>query len=445
MTSATITTDGLQALRELEAARERTLALTAFDEAELTRQHSPLMSPLVWDLAHIGQQEEHFLLQELAWASRPTDTVFRPEIAALYDAFRHPRASRVRLPLLDAPAAREHVRRVRERVTDALTSGDPLAADWGPRGGAFVASLVTQHELQHIETMLATHQLRAGAALLTGMPLPSGRPVRGGRGDAVLIPEGPALIGADAEHEPGSLDNERPRHAVALDAFRIGRVPVTNAEWLEFMADGGYREPRWWDAAGWAHCRHSELQAPLFWSPDGAGGWTRRRFGAVEAVPPGEPVQHVDFHEAQAFSRWAGARLPTEQEWEKAAAGVPNQLAHRKWPWGQQPPDARRANLGGAALRPAPAGAYPRGASAYGVEQLIGDVWEWTSSPLAPWPGFAPMIYDNYSAPFFGPDYRVLRGGSWATGPAAARTAFRNWDLPIRRQIFSGLRLAWDA
>jgi iron(II)-dependent oxidoreductase len=447
-TTVTATATGLHVLQELEAARMRTLALTAFDEAELTRQHSPLMSPLVWDLAHIGQQEEHFLLQEVAWKGQrhqPRAAVFRPEIAALYDAFRHPRASRIQLPLLDARAAREHLRRIRGRVTDLLTGSDPLALDWGPRGGAFVASLVIQHELQHVETMLATHQLRSGAALLAGAPLPSGRPVRGGWGDAVLIPEGPALIGAGAEHEPGSLDNERPRYAVALDAFRIGRVPVTNAEWLEFIADGGYREQRWWDAEGWVHRRRHQLQAPLFWSPDGAGGWTRRRFGALAEVAPGEPVQHVDFHEAQAFSRWAGARLPTEQEWEKAAAGVPNQRVHRSWPWGPQPPDSQRANLGGAALGPAPVGAYPDGASAYGVEQLIGDVWEWTSSPLSPWPGFRPMIYDNYSAPFFGPDYRVLRGGSWATGPAAVRTSFRNWDLPIRRQIFTGLRLAWDA
>ncbi|HEX4015351.1 MAG TPA: ergothioneine biosynthesis protein EgtB [Frankiaceae bacterium] len=445
MISATATTDTVQALRELEAARERTLALTAFDEAELTRQHSPLMSPLVWDLAHIGQQEEHFLLQEVPWTGTASEPVFRPEIAALYDAFRHPRASRIELPLLDAAAAREHLRRVRGRVGELLTGNDALAADRGPRGGAFVASLVAQHELQHIETMLATHQLRSGAALLTGTELPTGRAVRGGIADAVLIAEGPALIGADAEHELSSLDNERPRHAVAMGAFRLGRVPVTNAEWLEFIADGGYAEARWWGDDGWAHRTLNQLQAPLFWSPDGAGGWTRRRFSSEEPVPQGEPVQHVDFHEAQAFSRWAGARLPTEQEWEKAAAGVPNQLAHRSWPWGQQPPAGHLANLGGAALRPAPAGAYPQGASAYGVEQLIGDVWEWTSSTLSPWPGFRPMIYDNYSAPFFGPDYRVLRGGSWATGPAAVRTSFRNWDLPIRRQIFSGLRLAWDA
>jgi gamma-glutamyl hercynylcysteine S-oxide synthase len=438
--------DTLQTVvQALESAREHTLGLTAFDEPELTRQHSPLMSPLVWDLAHIGQQEEHFLLQRLAWRAAPREPVFHPDVAALYDAFTHHRASRIRLPLLDAATSRGHLTRIRERVLELLAGADPLARDPGPRGGGFVAALVAQHELQHVETMLATHQLRTGVPLLAGQPLPAGRPVRGGLADSLLVPAGPALIGVDSVDVPGSLDNERPQHTVQLPAFRIGRVPVTNAEWLAFVADGGYQEPRWWSAGGWEHRTREQLRAPLFLSPDGAGGWVRRRFGVTESVPPHEPVQHIDFHEAQAYARWAGARLPSEHEWEKAAAGDPEQLTHRSWPWGEGSSGSPPANLGGHALRPAPAGAYPGGASAYGVEQLIGDVWEWTSSPLTPWPGFQPMIYHNYSAPFFGPTYRVLRGGSWATSAFAVRTSFRNWDLPIRRQIFTGLRLAWDA
>jgi iron(II)-dependent oxidoreductase len=259
--------------------------------------------------------------------------------------------------------------------------------------------------------------------------------------DSVLVSAGPFVLGVDASDEPWSLDNERPAHVVDLPAFRIGRFPVTNAEWQQFVEAGGYAEPRYWSARGWAHRVNADLARPLFWQGDGS----RRRFGLVEDIAPDEPVQHVCFFEAEAFAAWAGARLPTEQEWEKACVWDPAVGARRRWPWGETQPSAVVANLGGAALRPAQAGAYPRGASAYGVEQLIGDVWEWTSSGLEPWPGFAPMLYAAYSAPFFGGDYRVLRGGSWAVGGAAIRPSFRNWDLPIRRQIFSGVRLAWDA
>jgi iron(II)-dependent oxidoreductase len=164
----------------------------------------------------------------------------------------------------------------------------------------------------------------------------------------------------------------------------------------------------------------------------------------VEAIPGDEPVQHVTYFEAEAYAAWAGARLPTEVEWEKAAVWDPALRRRRRFPWGSVEPSPALANLGGDALRPAPVGAYPAGASAYGAEQLMGDVWEWTSSDFQPWPGFRPMLYADYSAPFFGGDYRVLRGGSWAVGASILRPSFRNWDHPIRRQVFSGFRLAWS-
>jgi iron(II)-dependent oxidoreductase len=256
----------------------------------------------------------------------------------------------------------------------------------------------------------------------------------------VRVPAGPFTLGVDKTSEPFSLDNERPAHTVDLPAFRIARFPVSNAEYAAFVAAGGYRERRWWSERGWAHRMEAGLERPLFWHPDGS----RRRFGIVEEIPPDEPVQHVCYFEAEAYATWAGARLPTEQEWEKAAAWDPDRGLRRRWPWGSSAPVDGVANLGGDALRPAPVGAYPAGASAYGVEQMIGDVWEWTSSGFEPWPGFRPMLYDSYSAPFFGGDFRVLRGGSWAVAPSTIRPSFRNWDLPIRRQIFCGFRLAWD-
>jgi iron(II)-dependent oxidoreductase len=412
--------------RGLERARRRTLQLTDFADDELTRQHNPLMSPLVWDLAHIGQQEDLWLLRHGDAAAQGLLPV---QIERLYDAFEHPRVERVSLPLLPPQEARSFISDVRGRVYEQLGSAE---AD------LFPYVMVEQHEQQHIETMLATHQLRDGEPLLgAGAPLPPGRSVPH---DSVLVPAGPFVLGVDGSDEPWSLDNERPAHVVDLPAFRIARFPVTNAEWQQFIDAGGYDEPRWWSARGWQHRLAAGLERPLFWSPDGS----RRRFGVVEEIPPDEPVQHVCFFEAEAYAAWAGARLPTEAEWEKACAWDPRTGRRRPWPWGSATPAADLVNLGGGALRPAQVGAYPRGASAYGVEQLIGDVWEWTSSGFEPWPGFTPMLYAQYSAPFFGGDFRVLRGGSWAVDGAAIRPSFRNWDLPIRRQIFCGLRLAFD-
>jgi iron(II)-dependent oxidoreductase len=304
----------------------------------------------------------------------------------------------------------------------------------------FDVAMVVSHEQQHDETMLQTLQLRTGPALLgPGAPLPPGRP--GLAGTTALVPGGPFTLGVDGTDEPFSLDNERPAHTVDVPAFRIGRVPVTNAEFAAFVDDGGYDQPRWWSDRGWQHRSDAGLCRPQFWGPER----TRTRFGVVEELPPDEPVQHVTFFEAEAYAAWAGGRLPTEVEWEKAAAWDPTTGRRRRFPWGAADPTPELANLGGHALRPAPVGAYPAGASAYGVEQLIGDVWEWTCSPFRPWPGFTPMLYADYSAPFFDGDYRVLRGGSWAVGASIVRPSFRNWDHPIRRQVFSGIRLAFDA
>jgi gamma-glutamyl hercynylcysteine S-oxide synthase len=419
-------------VRDLTRARERTLRLVDIDDAELRRQYDPLMSPLVWDLAHIGQQEELWLLR----GGNPDRPGMLPrDVDDLYDAFVHSRASRVGLPLLSPNRARAYCQTVRSAALEAL---DVLPEE--PEPGHFVFGMVVSHENQHNETMLQALNLRSGPPLLQdGSPLPPARPELAGT--SMLVPGGPFVLGVDAANEPFSLDNERPAHLVDVAAFRIGRVPVTNGEWRQFIDDGGYADLRWWSARGWEHRQSAGLTAPQFWDADGQ---TCSRFGRVEDIATDEPVQHVTYFEAEAYAAWAGARLPTEIEWEKACAWDPQTNARRRYPWGADEPSAARANLGGHALRPAPVGAYPAGASAYGVEQMLGDVWEWTSSALQPWPGFTPMIYQRYSQPFFGGDYRVLRGGSWAVESAILRPSFRNWDHPYRRQIFSGVRLAWS-
>ncbi len=419
--------------RELTGARQRTTLLTdSVDEADLVRQHSPLMSPLVWDLAHIANQEELWLLREVG-GREP----MHPEIDPLYDAFEHPRAERPTLPLLPPAQARAYGHEVRGRVLDLLDR----APFTGRRllGDGFAFGMIAQHEVQHDETMLITHQIRAGAPVLAAAspgPAPAGAL---GLPPEVLVPGGPFTMGTSAE--PWALDNERPAHVVDVPPFYLDTTPVTCGAYAEFIADGGYDDPRWWTRAGWEHRQKAGLTAPLYWRRDG-GQWTRRVFGRQEPVAPDEPVLHVCWYEADAYARWAGRRLPAEAEWEKAARFDPVTGLTRRYPWGNADPEAAHANLGQAFLRPAPAGSYPGGAAPCGARQLIGDVWEWTSSDFLPYPGFEAWPYREYSEVFFGPEYKVLRGGSFAVSPVASRATFRNWDYPIRRQIFAGFRTA---
>ncbi|BCN47964.1 hypothetical protein RE9416_12650 [Prescottella equi] len=304
----------------------------------------------------------------------------------------------------------------------------------------FAFAMIAQHEQQHDETMLATHQLRKGQAVLTAPDVPRAAAPIADR--ETVIPAGEFTMGTS--DDPWALDNERPAHRVHVPEFAIDTVPVSNAEYAEFIDDGGYRRRELWSERGWQHNRESGLEAPQFWTGDGSGRWWRHRFGVLEPVPADEPVMHVCWFEADAYARWAGKRLPTESEWEKAARWHPASGRSRRFPWGDEEPDRARANLGQRHLAPAPVGSYPAGRSPLGVLQLIGDVWEWTSSRFTGYPGFTAFPYREYSEVFFGGDYRVLRGGSFGTDPVACRGTFRNWDHPIRRQIFAGFRCARD-
>jgi iron(II)-dependent oxidoreductase len=423
----------------LLAARNRSLLLTDLPDADLLRQHSPIMSPLVWDLAHVGNYEQLWLLCAVAGVEPD-----RPELDDLYDAFRHPRAQRPQLPILGPAEARSYIGGIRSRALDILDrshlDGDnPLLAH------GLVYGMVVQHEQQHDETMLATLNLRSGGPVLDEQPGPLAPTRQIAISAETLIPAGPCTIGTSTD--PWAYDNERPVHQLKLPAFWIDTFPVTNSAYAEFLVDDGYTQDRWWSAEGRAWLRESLAVAPLGWTRQGTT-WLRTRFGRLEEVPPDEPVQHVCWYEADAYARWAGKRLPTEQEWEKAASWDPISGRARRFPWGDDAPGPQHASLaftGAGTLKPAPVGALPESASAYGVQQLIGDVWEWTSSTFQPWPGFRAFPYREYSEVFFGADYRVLRGGAWASAPEAVRATFRNWDYPIRRQIFAGFRCARDA
>lgn len=327
---------GAQTVADMQAVRERTLMLISHIPArELERVIDPLMSPLVWDLAHIAAYEDLWIAHRLAGLE-----LLRPDLAATYDAFETPRAVRGQAPLLDTGGALEYLVAVRERT-------EPIARDRADE----IIEMVIRHELQHTETMRQT--------MAVGRLLPAGDGPRAGAGgeieDRVTVGSGTVRIGASGQ--VFSYDNERPRHERRIPGFAIGRRPLSN---------------RAWAAAG----------------------------GSPRPGDPDAPVCHVCWHEADELARAVGARLPTEFEWEHARTT--------------------------------------------GVIEGSGEVWEWTSSPFAGYPGFVAHPYREYSEVFFGDGYRVLRGGSWATSRRVATKTFRNWDLPDRSGIFAGVRLAWD-
>jgi iron(II)-dependent oxidoreductase len=360
--------------QSLSEARACTLELIEpLDEEQLNRVYSPILSPLAWDLGHIANFEELWLVQTIG-----DRAPMHGELGRFYDAIENPRKTRGELPILRDAELRSYMADVRERTLEVLETveigadvEDPLLRD------GFVYEMLLAHEHQHNETMLQLLQMVDGYelpsryldCLAESVPTVT---------DAIAIAAGEHAIGAT---ERGfAYDNERPRHEVELAAFEIDRTPVANGAYLEFMEETG-------------------AESPLYWQRDGGGGWISVARGVRSPIDPAQPVIHVSWHQADAFARWAGKRLPTEQEWEAAGADL----------------------------------------------ACTGHLWEWTASDFLPYPGFEAFPYREYSEVFFGDEYRVLRGGSWATHPEVARPSFRNWDLPQRVQIFAGIRCARDA
>jgi gamma-glutamyl hercynylcysteine S-oxide synthase len=371
-----VTSSSKAAIAErLSEARARTLELIEpLDDKQLNRVYSPILSPLAWDLGHIANFEELWLVRTIG-EREP----LHGDLGRFYDAIENPRRTRGELPILRDAELRAYLEDVRERaleVLDAVEIGpeveDPLLRE------GFVYEMLIAHELQHNETMLQLLQMVDGYEPVRIEPGPKTDPDAGADGSEMVELEG-------GEYEIGApergfaYDNERPRHTVELAPFAIERAPVANAAFIEFMTETG-------------------AEPPLYWERDGEGGWLDTARGRRDPIDPARPVVHVSWEEADAFARWAGRRLPTEQEWEAA-----------------------RPRLG-----------------------TVGQVWEWTSSDFRAYPGFSAFPYREYSEVFFGDEYQVLRGGSWATHPGVIRPSFRNWDLPRRRQIFSGLRCARD-
>ena len=378
------------------------MLIEPLSETELNTVYSEILSPLAWDLGHIANFEELWLVQRVG-GREPLDG----ELGRFYDAIENPRRTRNELPLLRGPELRSYMDEVRARTLEVLDGAElDDGADPMLEAG-FIYEMLIAHEHQHNETMLQLLQHVDGYPRPGLDPAIAAEPVAEGP-EMVAVDGGTAEIGAAAAGF--AYDNERPAHERELDSFEIDRTPVTNGAFAAYVAETG-------------------AEPPMFWERDGEGGWLDARFGLREPLDPALPVAHVSWEGAADYAAWAGKRLPSEFEWERAAEGS----------------DPARANFDHLGYGTAPAGAYADGASRWGAVQMMGDLWEWTASRFEAYPGFSAFPYPEYSEVFFGGDYRVLRGGSWAARREVVRRSFRNWDHPYRRQIFAGFRCARDA
>jgi iron(II)-dependent oxidoreductase len=407
---------------ELVAARVRSERITADLAGErLLGPKLRIVNPPLWEIAHMGWFQEFWCLRHSGAGESILDGADE-----LYDSARVAHDTRWSLPLPTLDATRGYLAEVLSRVLRRLEQ-EPENADL-----RYFAQLAAFHEDMHAEAFHYTRQ-----TLGYPDPMPASVPPQEGAsaiGD-VELPGGRYMLGA-AQTEGFVFDNEKWAHEVQVAPFRIARTAVTNEQYRAFVEARGYLRSEFWDAEGWAWREAAALEAPQYWLQR-EGTWHVRRFAETVQLPATHPVLHVNWHEARAYCRFAQRRLPTEAEWEFAASVDPSGAGKRRYPWGDAAPTAMSANLGGSGT--VAVDALPGGRAASGCLQMIGNVWEWTSSPFEPYPGFVPDPYKEYSRPWFG-THKVLRGGSFASSRLLLRNTWRNFYTPDRADIFSGFR-----
>lgn len=428
MAKQSLTAQDLMAL--VQASRRRTLELVRdLPDAQLAVPLLEHVNPFLWELGHVAFFYEAFLLQELDGGE-----LLMPHGHELYNSFEVAHDDRWVLGLPDRAGTLEYMDVIAERVQRRLTDRQPTPQE------EYLYLLAVQHEDMHAEAFTYMRQclgLPAPPAVIEGRRVP--RAGAGALPGDVAIPGGTYLLGA---RDDGSFayDNEKWAHEVELPAFEIARAPVTCAEFLEFVEDGGYTREELWSFPGWKWRERGSVTHPDCWVRDG-DSWAQRHYDARVPLDPHHPVSHISWFEAMAYCAWAGRRLPSEAEWELAASGTSSDRnAKRRFPWGDQAPTPELANLGTGRGGCLDVAEFPAGESDFGCRQMVGNVWEWTTSEFYPFPGYIlDQPYKEYSAPWFG-DRKVLRGGSWATQPSLGYCVYRNFFQPHRRDLFAGFR-----
>jgi iron(II)-dependent oxidoreductase len=420
----------------IDDARRRTYELNADLSGErLFGPNMSIVNPALWEVGHVGFFHDYFALRQLFGL----DHFQRSDAERLYDSSAIPHDDRWALPLPTMDETWAYVDAVRDAMVARLREGTASEAI------SYVYQLTVLHEDMHAEAFTYTRQTLADPPPSLHLPqaLPPAEPTGPRPGD-IDVPGGEHVLGAD-ESVPFRFDNEKQAHTVTVAPFSIARAPVTNAEFAEFVEAGGYERAELWSEAGWQWLQQNVQTAPRYWQRTD-GGWTMRWFDRHMALEANRPVMHVNYYEAEAYCNWAGRRLPTEVEWEVAASRVPAaggdalEPGKRLYPWGDTFPEPQRANLDGYRLDTVDVAALPDGDSALGCRQMLGNVWEWTSSTFAPYPGFAVDLYRDYSKPWFPEGRKVLRGGSWATRARLINNHHRNFFLPDRNDLYAGLR-----
>jgi iron(II)-dependent oxidoreductase len=422
MNKPVLTTDLISHLTD---ARARTLELVrGLDDAQLKGTPLDIVNPLLWEIGHVAWFYEHFVLRSLGDTATYLDAS-----DTFYNSSAVPHHTRWDLPLPELAGTLDYMARIHDAMISRLRGGFEDAA-----GLYFLA---IYHEDMHCEAFTYERQT-LGYPAPVFQTLEAGPPADADAGPLdgdVTVAGGTFSLGATA-NAAFVFDNEAWAHPVTIAPFQIARAPVTNSQFLAFMGEGGYRRREFWSDKGWNWRKAAQARHPVYWAEQQAG-WAERSFDRMIALRPYRPVIHVNFHEAEAWCNWAGRRLPSEAEWEVAAAGA--EPRKRNYPWGEAAPSPRHANLDGHVLGTVDVAAHPEGDSACGCRQMLGNVWEWTASDFDPYPGFRPGVYAEYSAPWFG-SRKVLRGGAWATRGRMVTNTYRNFFTPERRDVLAGFR-----
>jgi ergothioneine biosynthesis protein EgtB len=423
-----------------QRVRARTLEIVAPLEIEdYVVQTAEFMSPPRWHIGHTS-----WFFETLLQKYQPGYKIYSEEFLFYFNSYYEGFGARIERPkrgTRSRPTVRETLR-YRQHVDEQMSRFLENAGDRDDAETVLaIVRLGLEHEMQHQE--LLVYDIKHLLCDQFNVPIsPAPRSIETVSG--MVEVEG-ALFELGYAGGDFAFDNEKPQHKVFLQDFLIDRAPVSNGEYLEFMNARGYQDFRWWHSAGWEKVNQEQWQAPLYWEQH-EGEWMIRDFAGLHraADKRDEPVSHVSFLEASAYAKWAGKRLPSEAEWEKAACFSPASNSKHEFPWGDANPDASKANLFENQLWSAASiGAFPEGASWYGCYQMIGDVWEWTTSDYAPYPGFK-SEFDEYNDKWF-VGQKVLRGGSFATPRSHIRTTYRNFFYPHERWMIGGFRCAKDA